>query len=70
MSRTGGEDREEPSGIDKGASDAAAVLTVTTNGVLVPFEIAKLPGRLQAATKGTPLQVKLTVPLKPAPGVT
>ena len=53
----------------RGMLEAAVVVTVTTKGVGAPLAKEMLVGTVQVATKGTPVQVKVNVPLKPAAGV-
>jgi len=41
----------------------------TVNGAAAPFVTGRLAGTAQAAPNGTPEQVKVSVPVKPADGV-
>lgn len=50
-----------------GAAEPEAVVIEIVNGAGLPLEIATLAGVLHVATKGTPVQEKVSVPVKPVP---
>lgn len=52
-----------------GTTDAPNVLMETVKGTELPEVTVRLVGGTHVAPKGTPEQVKLSVPLKPLPGV-
>lgn len=64
-----GRSGEEGMGENGATWDAPRVLTEIVKETAPPLEMGRLPGTVQAAPKGTPEQLKESVPLKPAPGM-